>query len=130
MEVTKTISMEEELICIEKDCFAINSPNRKTVVSQNHKFLLNEELVKAKHLNNVSKIPYNGEVLYNVLLEENSIMNVNNLLCETLDVNNVIALFYKSSMYTDEEKNMIAKIINKNIRNNEKYKQLCTLLFV
>jgi hypothetical protein len=41
-----------------------------------------------------------------------------------------IALFYKSTMYADEEKNMITKIMNKNITNNEKYKQISRLLFV
>ena len=44
----------------------------------------------------------NGDILYNVLLE-NSIMNVNNIICETLDVNNIVALFY-ITYYTMEEK--------------------------
>ena len=64
-----------------------------------------------------------------MLLEKNSIMIVNNLLCETLDVNNVIALFHKSP-YTDEEKNVITKILNKHITNKEKYRELSKLLFV
>jgi hypothetical protein len=101
-------------------------------MTRNHKVLYNGELVDADTLLNdvIYLIPYDGEVLYNVLLEKNAIINVNNLLCETLDINNVIALFYKSTMYIGEEKNMITKILNKNITNNEKYKQISTLLFV
>ena len=64
--------------------------------SQNHKILFKRELIKAKDLKNVFKIPYNDEILYNILLEVNSFMVANNLICETLDVNNVIAYLYKS----------------------------------
>jgi hypothetical protein len=128
IEVTKTKSMDQELICIEKDCLESNSPNRQTIVSENHKILFKEQLVKAKDLPNINKISYDCEILYNVLLEKNSFMLANNLVCETLDVDNVIGLFYKSN-YTIEEKNMIAKILNKNIRNTERYRQISTLLF-
>jgi hypothetical protein len=68
-------------------------------------------------------IPYTGEILYNVLLEKNSVMIVNGLICETLDINNIIAVYYKSP-YTIEEKNKILKLLNTTITDTKKYKEI------
>ncbi len=118
LEITKTLSIEDQLICIEKDSLGLNFPNKKTVVSQNHQFLFNGNLVQAKYLKNVFKIPYNGEILYNVLLEVNSFMIANNLICETLDVNNVIAHLYRSPNRIE-----ITKLLNA-AKDFEEYKQI------
>ena len=118
MEVTKTTSFDDYLICIEKDCLDTNYPNQKTVVSQNHKFLFKEQLTKAKDLPNTTKISYNGEILYNILLEQNHFMIANNLICETLDVDNVIAHLYKSP-----NKIEITQLLN-NANTFEEYKQI------
>jgi hypothetical protein len=129
--VTEIVGTHHELVCFEKDSLYPGCPSEKTIMTRNHKILQHREFVDADTLLNdkIYLIPYDGQVLYNVLLEKNSIMIVNNLLCETLDVNNVIALFHKSS-YTGEEKNIITKILNKHITNKEKYRELSKLLFV
>jgi hypothetical protein len=118
MEVTKTTSFDDYLICIEKDCLDKNYPNQKTIVSQNHKILFKEQLTKAKDLPNTTKISYNGEILYNILLEQNHFMIANNLICETLDVDNVIAHLYKSP-----NKIKITHLLN-NANTFEEYKQI------
>ena len=45
-------------------------------------------MIKARNLvakcAEVSKIPHDGSVVYNVLLDHHGLMNVNNLICETL----------------------------------------------
>jgi hypothetical protein len=41
---------------------------------------------------NIYKIKYTGEILYNVIMENHSIMSVNNLICETLHPDNKIAI--------------------------------------
>jgi hypothetical protein len=58
---------------------------------------------------NVKEIKYNGEVLYNVLLEQHDKMVVNNLICETLDPNNRISELYKfmSNLSETEQQQMI-----------------------
>jgi len=43
---------------------------------------------------NVKKIKYTGEILYNVLMEEHDKMLVNNLICETLHPANGMAVLY------------------------------------
>ena len=54
--------------------------------------------------NNVSKVPYNGNTLYNILMKSHSTLNVNNLTCESLSPNSPIALLY--GIYTPKNKNL------------------------
>ena len=115
--ITQTTTEQEYLICIEKDAFGENIPSERTVITRNHKILHNGELVASGTLSNTTRIPYNGEILYNVLLEENGVMNVNNLICETLDVNNVIAHLYRYNKMNDQR----VKELN-NIKDKDVYK--------
>jgi len=121
--ITQTTTHDTNLVCFEKDSISIGFPTQRTIMSRKHK-VFHGTMVNADSLlkDDIYLIPYNGEILYNVLLEQNGFMVVNNLVCETLDVNNIIALFYKSN-YTVEEKNKIITLMNDNI-NNEKYKEL------
>jgi hypothetical protein len=91
--ITQTIQKETQLVCIKKDTLGENIPNQKTFVSNNHKLLYNDIMTKAEDITS-KRIPYTGEILYNVLLEENGFMTVNNMICETLDINNPIAKLY------------------------------------
>ena len=58
------------------------------------------KMIKAKEFigifENVYKIKYKGEMLYNVLMEKHDKMIVNNLICETLHPENIIAKLYKT----------------------------------
>ena len=45
---------------------------------------------------NVKKVAYNGETLYNVLLEKHGRMIINNMICETLHPENIAAKVAKS----------------------------------
>jgi hypothetical protein len=96
--VTKTVTQETYLVCFEPDALGENMPNQTTVISQNHLILYKDEMIRAKefidNFANVYKIKYNGEVLYNVLMEEHDTMIVNNLICETLDPENGTAKIY------------------------------------
>ena len=115
--ITQTTTNEYSLVCIEKDAICENIPSQTTILSENHKLLYNGQMVKAKNVT-TSRIPYNGEILYNVLLEENGLMMVNNLICETLDINNVVALLYEHP-----NKNGIIKTLN-GIKDNDVYKKI------
>ena len=55
-------------------------------------------MIKAKKFigkyENIYKIKNNNEILYNILLEKYDKMIVNNLICETLHPDNMIAKLY------------------------------------
>jgi alpha-tubulin suppressor-like RCC1 family protein len=119
--ITKTVTLDKYLVCIEKDAFSKNIPSQKTIISKNHSLLYNGKMVKAKELldlNNegIYKVKYNGSLLYNVLLKDkHDKMIVNDLICETLDPKNGIAKFYyylKNSNYNFEEQEKRIQIYN------------------
>ena len=60
-----------------------------------HEVLYRGKLVQAKHFigqtNGVYKVPYDGKVVYNVLLKQHGLMIVNNMILETLNPNNIVA---------------------------------------
>ena len=92
-------------------------------MSQEHKVYYQGKMRKAKtFLGNekVLKVEYTGEILYNVLMEEYSQMRVNNLICETLHPNNIIAKLYtKKCKYTDETRNQIIVLLKKCLQNKD-----------
>jgi hypothetical protein len=114
--ITKTVTLEDNIVCIEKDALDTNVPSQKTLISRNHKLFFNKQMIKSKHLigqvDGVYNKKYNGEVLYNVLLETHEKMMVNNLIVETLDPTNVVAQLYNGSL-TVEERNIIVVTINR-----------------
>jgi len=67
----------------------------------------------------VQKVDYNQEILYNVLMEKYEKINVNNIMCETLHPNNIIAKLYNSN-YEEKYKNKIIYIMNESINKNDK----------
>jgi hypothetical protein len=77
--------------------------------------MVDKKLMEAERLvqyvPTIYKIPYDKQILYNVLLEDYSVMTVHNLVVETLHPNNVIAKIYNGN-YTTEQKNKIIKMLN------------------
>jgi hypothetical protein len=96
--ITKTVSTDEHLVNINKDSIAKGVPNRTTTMSLLHKLLYNDEMTCAKYVKEGELIPYQGELLYNILLEWPSLIIVNNLAVETLDPNNSISRQIKESL--------------------------------
>jgi hypothetical protein len=93
--ITKTITPEKHLICFEKYTLGLNTPTKRTMMTPGHEVLYKGKLVQAKHflgrLNGIHAVPYNGEVLYNVLQEKHGLMSVNNMIVETLHPENKVA---------------------------------------
>ena len=116
--ITKTIyATNKYLVCFEKDSLGNNIPSQKTIISKNHKIFYNGKMVKACGLvglnDKITKIEYNNELLYNVLMENHDKMVVNNLICETLDPTSIVAEFYKASKNMDDKrKNILTKWYN------------------
>jgi len=100
--ITKTqYETDETLVCFEKDSIHKNYPRKRTIISRKHKILDRNEFREAETFINkdtIYEIKYNGEILYNVLLERHFSMRVHNLICETLHPENKVALFYKQKI--------------------------------
>ena len=96
--ITKTYGMDDDLVCLKKGALRKNYPNKTTVMTRCHKIFMKGELISAQRLvdqyKGISLIPYKGERLYNVLLEEAGRMKVHGMWCETLDPINPIAKFF------------------------------------
>ena len=117
IDITKTVTQDKYLIEFKKDSLGKNYPSENTVMTQNHKILYQGQMLKAKtfltdEFENVRKVKYNGEILYNVLLEDYSQMNINNLICETLHPNNLIAKLYtKQCKRSTESRDKIIELL-------------------
>lgn len=114
--ITQTTTLDNYLICFPKDSIYKNYPNEMTIMTKDHKIEYNGQLIPAYRFLNISdkikKVKYSGEILYNILLKDYSTMNVNNLICETLHPENVIAKLYTNNFSDDYRQNVI------NIMNN------------
>jgi hypothetical protein len=92
--ITETYYTYDEIVCIEPHAFYVNYPLSQTILSKHHKILIRGKMIEAQALvghPGVSYVPYHGEKLYNVLLEEEGRMNIHGMICETLDPSNPIA---------------------------------------
>jgi hypothetical protein len=112
--VTETVSLESELVFFPTSSLAPNIPSQPTAISNNHLIQnpLTNEMIKAKDYINfnehILQVPYKKEFLYNILLETHELINVNNMICETLYPFSMIALLYhKLSHIEDEEEKHI-----------------------
>jgi uncharacterized membrane protein len=96
--ITRTTTLDTYLISFEKNSLGRNVPYQKTVMTKDHKIMFKGRLVQAYRLlsffDKVKKVKYTGETLYNVLLKDHGTINVNNLVCETLHPDNIIAKLY------------------------------------
>lgn len=96
VHITQTQATDNYLVSIEKDAFAENVPSRYTEITGNH-LVFYGQMKKAKTLINgttIKKVNYYGMPLYNVLMEQYSVMSINNIICETLNPDNQIAQLY------------------------------------
>ena len=114
--ITQTVTLDKYLICFQPNTLGKNIPNKRTVMTKDHKILYNGQLVPAFRFldlsSEIKKVNYSGEILYNVLLKDkHGVMNVNNLICETLHPENVVAKLY-SSNYSVSYKNNVVILLN------------------
>lgn len=122
--ITETTCIDKYLVCFEKDSLGEGLPSEKTIISKNHIIFFKGNPVNAKYFidkfENVTKIEYSGEKLYNILLEDYDKMIVNNLIVETLNPDNFIAKLY-SNIYSIEQRNELIIKINKKTQDNIDY---------
>jgi uncharacterized delta-60 repeat protein len=118
--VTETIMMEKYIVCIEKNAFGYNMPDKKTFITKYHCIKYNNKLIEAYRfigrLRGVYYVKYNGELLYNILMNKHYVININNLKVETLYPKNVIARLYTNNYSLQEKKNIILKMNEETIK--------------
>jgi hypothetical protein len=123
--ITKTTTLDRFLVCFKKDALGRNYPSSDTIMTKDHNVKYEGKLVPAYRFasgafQNIKKIKYSGEILYNVLLRTHSTMSVNNMICETLHPNNFIAKLYTNS-FTDNYNNDLIDIMNYTIKKRDYY---------
>jgi hypothetical protein len=127
--ITKTVTQDKYLVCFEKDSLGKNIPNQKTVITKNHKLFYKGNMMRAKNFvndfENVKQIKYSGEFLYNVLLKKYDKIIVNNLVCETLHPENLVAKLYKIlEPFNEEEQYKLIEKFNEYVVKNKYYSSL------
>jgi hypothetical protein len=117
--ITKTVSEDKYLICFEKNALGRNIPSENTKMTREHRVYFQGKAMKAQEFlgkgYKVYKVKYSGEILYNVLMENHDKMSINNLVCETLHPENLIAKIYMALPVIDK------KYTEKIIENANKY---------
>ena len=105
---------DDTIVKIKKDAISKNVPNKDTVISGLHKVFNQGKLIEAYKLANFYKdikyIHYQGEKLYNVLMENWEMMKVNNLTVETLHPENIIAKLHNSKLPESKKLELLGEI--------------------
>ena len=103
--LTATYSSDKELVLVRKDAIRKHYPNRDTLMSKKHKIYMKGKLKAAYRLSEnykgVSLVPYRGQLLFNLLLEDYGLMNIQGMLCETLHPMNPMATLFRN-VYQDK----------------------------
>ena len=113
LKITQTRSIDNHLVSFGKDSLGLNIPSRCTVMTKGHSLLYNGELTQARNFlnvfDNVSELPYNNEIVYNVLMENAGTMKVNNLICETLNPRHGMAqlLIYSDGLNESDRNDLL-----------------------
>lgn len=123
--ITKTITNNDKIVCFEKHSLGYNIPNQRTIVSLNHGIIYNKKLIPARKFvgrkNGVYFKKYNGEYLYNVLMEKHMGMLVNGMKVETLDPKNIVAKLYTNKYSHEQKEKIILQINNYSQHHYNKY---------
>jgi hypothetical protein len=139
VEITKTISPDNFLVEIKKNALGHNYPIHNTTMSQHHKVFFQGKMREANvflEKFKAIKVKYTGEILYNVLMEDYWYMSVNNLICETLHPDNVVAKLYtKKEKNTDEIHDKIVVLLKEQRQTkfnkaNNKYSSLSKFKYI
>lgn len=115
--ISQTQPLQKQIICFQQDSLGNNIPSVKTLCSKEHKIFYKGEMKTASEISkvceNVTHVPYRGNTLYNVLLEKKDNMVINNMICETLDPNNIMAKI--ATMKDGPDKRLAVRKLNHRI---------------
>jgi hypothetical protein len=120
--VTRTLLLENFLVCFEPHSLRKNYPSQRIIMSGEHKVKYNGELTEARkfigQFEGVKAVKYNGQVLYNILLDTHEFVKVNGMVCETLHPKNAVARLYNSSIDESTRVKLINEMNDKLVKGN------------
>ena len=125
--VTRSYNTDGLIICIEKDAFGKNKPNRDMYVSHYHKIQDNDgkyrrvhELMK-KYSHKMLVVPHGDRVLFNILCDKYISYKVNGCRVESLHPNDDVAKLYRNILwnpkYNASDRNLLIRIYDKKMEN-------------
>lgn len=104
--IIKSFNIDDYFVSFEKDSLGPNVPSQTTIISKYHGIFYKEKMKQAQYFvnkfKNVHKIKNNGELFYNILMEEHEKISVNNIICETMHTKNEMAQIYIKSQKLNE----------------------------
>lgn len=90
-KVIKVRNSDDSMIFIRKHSLGKGIPNKNTYISRNHGIYLPDgSFIRARNLitnKGIAEHSRNHDLIYNVLLDIHGKMNVNGMICETLNMN-------------------------------------------
>jgi|LauGreDrversion2_3_1035106.scaffolds.fasta_scaffold34475_2 hypothetical protein len=102
--ITRTLYSGTDLIRLDRHSIERNVPSQTTIVTPLHKIRYKHRMTCAGDIPTGVSIPYEGQLLYNVLLDHYGTMTVNGMIAETLHPNNIVARLHRtpiaSQLYT------------------------------
>ena len=88
-QIHHKVRNEDSTLTVSGEMRLRKVPSRKTLITNEHLVEFHGEMVQAGELvdmvDGAFKVKYNGEPVYNVVMEKKDTMMVNGLRCETLD---------------------------------------------
>jgi hypothetical protein len=120
--ITCTQPDTTHIIRIKKNALGKNVPCASTHISNHHRVFYKGHMVKASDLVNMCEgvvtTSYGGEVLYNVVMKKHDKMMINNLICETLHPDNIMARICADD-YTHREKVELCAMLKRIGKTND-----------
>jgi len=120
--ITRTVTEDECLIRFEPNSLYVGVPSIRTEMTCAHQIFYQGRMVHAVNISSmkslkrvVYKIPYNGAVLFNVLLDVHGKMMINNLIAETLHPNNGMAKLTRALLAITDDDERLELACNYNI---------------
>jgi hypothetical protein len=112
--ISKIIYSQSYIVTVKKDALGENKPSADINVAPYHLFLINNKLEPIANFINEDTIflrKHNNEFLYNIILEEQDIMEVNNMQVQTMDPKSLLAKIFDGSQ-SPNQRNKIIKSLN------------------
>lgn len=101
VSIIKAPANVDHLVCFEKHSLGLNTPSQRTLMTTLHRVVYKGRMInsgdllrkKCGLLGSISMVECNEDFVYNILMDEHNFISVNNLTCETLQPDNISAIF-------------------------------------
>jgi hypothetical protein len=103
--ITCTTTDESFLICFKRGCLGPNMPSEDVITTQRHCLQFCGMLIEANYFigcPGVLRVPYSGQKLYNIVLQEdNRLVEIANLFWDTLPKYSLVSKYFLDRQHAD-----------------------------